>query len=140
MQLSSPTFTMKLGVLLRHLLPHMPTRDLNTAEVQAIQTAAQGSVSELLTLVCVEQRVSVSVNRTLHLFLRCVFSIRLIPDIALSQGASHLQSGILPTHLLKGHPPFNGICSIRLNLHFPLMKDSLLVQTCLPHLKTKGEN
>lgn len=127
MQLSSPTSTIKLGALLSHLLPHMPTRDLDTAEVQAIQTTALGSVSELLTLVRVEQRVSVAVNRTLHLFLWRVFSTRPIPDVALSQGASRLRSGILPTHLLEGQPPFNGICSIRLHLHFPLWKDSLLV-------------
>lgn len=107
---------MKLGALLNHLLPHMPTRDLNTAEVQAVQTTALGSVSELLTLVCVEQRVSVSVNRTLHLhlFLWCVFSIHPIPDTGLSQGASRLQSGTLPTHLLKGHPPL--MASVALDL------------------------
>lgn len=69
LKLLSPTSAVKLGALLDHLLPHMLTRDSNTAEVQAIQKIALRSVTELLTLVCVEQRVSVSVNHNLHLFL-----------------------------------------------------------------------
>ena len=126
MQLSSPTSTMKLGALLNHLLPHMPTGDLNTAEVQAVQTTALGSVSELLTLVCVEQSQCFRKSHPAPVLAVCVFyppHPRHSPKPrCLTPAERH------PTYTPSERTsPFNGIRSTRLNLHFPLLKDSLLV-------------
>lgn len=84
-------------------------------------------MAELLSLAAVEQRASVSVNPTLHLFVRYVLSIYPGPDIALSQGTFMFAEQHITYIPSERTYPFKGIHSAKLNFHFPLLKDSLLV-------------